>query len=50
MKIIKLNYKYNDFKTLSEETMKYHYEVLYKGYVDNYNRELGSLEVARNNN
>lgn len=50
MEMIKLNYKYNDFKTLSEETMKYHYEVLYKGYVDNYNKGLESLEVARKNN
>lgn len=50
MEMIKLNYKYNDFKTLSEEAMKYHYEVLYKGYVDNYNKGLESLEVARKNN
>lgn len=50
MKMIELNYNYNDFKGLSEETMKYHYEVLYKGYVDNYNKVLEALETSRNNN
>lgn len=50
MKMIPLPYSYNDFNFISEETMKNHYEVLYKGYVDNYNKTLGDLEKARNEN
>ncbi|MDD2409129.1 MAG: superoxide dismutase [Bacilli bacterium] len=47
MEIITLPYKYNDFSFLSEETMKNHYEILYKGYVNNYNKAFLDLHRAR---
>lgn len=50
MEMISLPYEYNDFSILSELTMKNHYEILYKGYVDNYNKVLKDLEIARLNN
>lgn len=50
MKMIPLPYSYNDFNFISEETMRNHYEVLYKGYVDNYNNTLSDLEKARGEN
>ncbi len=50
MEMIELPYKYNDFSFISEETMKNHYEILYKGYVDNYNKVLHDLKKAREDN
>lgn len=47
MEMIALNYEYGDFKFLSEETFSNHYDVLYKGYVNNYNKTLSDLEIAR---
>lgn len=34
----------------NEKTLNLHYEILYKGYVDNTNKTLQKLENARNNN
>ena len=50
MEMIPLAYRFDDFDFLSEATMKNHYEVLYKGYVTNYNKVLESLASARKNN
>ncbi|MFA6752830.1 MAG: superoxide dismutase [Bacilli bacterium] len=50
MEMITLPYKYNDFSFISEETMKNHYEILYKGYVNNYNRAFLDLRKAREEN
>lgn len=50
MKMIRLQYNYNDFSFLSEENVRNHYEVLYRGYVNNFNKVLEDLEVARKNN
>ncbi len=47
MKMMELPYKLDAFKNFSEATMKNHYEILYKGYVDNYNKTLEGLEKAR---
>lgn len=45
----KLKYSYDAFEpVISKETMKEHYEVLYKGYVNNCNKALEKLEQARN--
>ena len=50
MKIYDLPYDFNSIPPLSEETMKYHYNILYKGYVNNYNLTLENLAKARENN
>lgn len=49
--MIKLNYSFDSFEPIiSKETMQLHYEKLYKGYVDNYNKVLNDLMSARNSN
>lgn len=50
IEMIPLPYGYSDFSFISEETMKNHYEILYKGYVDNYNKTLDNLAKARKEN
>lgn len=50
-KMIELMYPFNGLEPYySEETLRIHYEKLYKGYVDNYNRIQTKLENARKNN
>lgn len=50
-KMIKLNYSFDSFEPIiSKETMQLHYEKLYKGYVDNYNKVLNELMSVRNSN
>lgn len=49
-KMIMLDYNLNDFEGyLSKDALEHHYEVLYKGYVDNYNKVLNDLKLARAN-
>lgn len=50
MEMIPLDYNYDDFDFLSEENLRNHYEVLYKGYVNNYNKVLEDLKFARETN
>lgn len=51
IKMIDLPYALTDLEPYySEETLKLHYEVLYKGYVDNTNKTHEKLILARNNN
>lgn len=50
-KMIKLPYSYDNFEPIiSKETMKNHYEILYKGYSDKLNATLSKINNARNNN
>lgn len=51
IKMIDLPYSFTDLEPYySEETLKLHYEILYKGYVDNTNKTHEKLILARNNN
>lgn len=51
IKMIKLPYAFNALEPYySEETLKLHYEILYKGYVDNTNKTQQKLEIARGRN
>lgn len=51
IKMIDLPYSFTDLEPYySEETLKLHYEILYKGYVDNTNKTQEKLILARNNN
>ncbi len=50
MEMIPLDYNFNEFKFLSEENLKNHYDILYNGYVNNYNKVLKELEKARSEN
>ncbi len=49
--MIKLPYQFTDFPdTLSPENLRLHYDILYKGYVDKYNKAMLDLDEARNTN
>ena len=50
-KMIKLPYSYDAFEPIiSKETMKNHYEILYKGYTDKFNSTLSKINTTRTNN
>lgn len=49
LEMIKLPYTYDSLEPYySKETLQLHYQVLYKGYVDNTNKTEKKLETARN--
>lgn len=49
--MIKLPYSYDAFEPIiSKETMKNHYEILYKGYTDKFNSTLSKINTTRTNN
>lgn len=51
LKRIELPYPMNALEPYySKETLMIHYDILYKGYVDNYNKVSDQLEEARKNN
>lgn len=49
--MIKLPYSYDAFEPIiSKETMKAHYEILYKGYATKFNDILKRISTARKEN
>ena len=49
LKMISLPYRYDALEPYYDaQTLKIHYEILYKGYVDNTNKTEEKLNLARN--